>query len=411
MVGEIRNVDGFADFGTAPTFAEVAAAANTLPVVYLAPSDAGGCALVVRNRGARSVTLPLLTIDATRARVRDYFAAYERFRESVGKPDERETTRRWHHALDELTRWLWDSVVEPLLPAVRGTPDLCLVPCGPLVPLPVHAAWKPDPARPTGRVYFADLFAVSYVPNARSLAATRHAARRRPPQRLLAVGDVDPGDPGAPSMRAEATAAAAAFPSKTVLLGDEATPRALEARIAAADILHLCCHGRADLTQPLRSHLRLAGASRLSVADILRMRMPTRLAVLSACETFLSGAELPDEMVGLPSALLQAGTAGVIASMWLVDGALSVALTTRFYRMFAGGSRPPAVALQAAQRWVRDTTNAEKEQAWQAALDKGEDWLPPATGSYLLSTVEFEDPVERRYAAPHHWASFSFTGG
>ena len=43
-----------------------------------------------------------------------------------------------------------------------------------------------------------------------------------------------------------------------------------------------------------------------------------RLATLSACETGIVGADLPDEAASLPSALLQAGFCGVAASLWSV---------------------------------------------------------------------------------------------
>ena len=39
------------------------------------------------------------------------------------------------------------------------------------------------------------------------------------------------------------------------------------------------------------------------------------MAVLSACETGLISAELPNEVISMPAALLQAGFAGVVASL------------------------------------------------------------------------------------------------
>jgi CHAT domain-containing protein len=43
-----------------------------------------------------------------------------------------------------------------------------------------------------------------------------------------------------------------------------------------------------------------------------------RFAVLSACETARAGGELTDEIVSLPTALLQCGLASVVASLWEV---------------------------------------------------------------------------------------------
>jgi hypothetical protein len=404
VIEEIRGVSGFADFLSVPTFRDVTAGAGTQPVVYLTHSEAGGLALVVRNRSVQPVDLPRLTTAETRRRLDAYLAVYRAFRREArpGSP----ALPLWHRGLDDLCRWMWDDIVAPMLPALRGTPDVTIVACGLLGLLPLHAAWTPDQGRPTGRLYLADRFAISFAPNARTLRACRQAARELPAKRLLAVTG---NDPGMPSAAAEVAAAATAFPVKTVLRGDEGTARAVKDRMTRADVVHFSCHGLADQARPMRSYLELADG-RLTVADLLTTRLPMRLAVLSACETYLSGTDLPDEVVGLPSAFLQAGAAGVVASMWVMDGAVSAMVTTEFYRLWAGGTRPPAVALQGAQRWVRDTTNREKEAAWQAALLAGASWLPRDTGLYLLSTVEFAEPDTRAQAGIHDWASLAHTG-
>lgn len=56
-----------------------------------------------------------------------------------------------------------------------------------------------------------------------------------------------------------------------------------------------------------------------------------RLALLSACETGLPGTQLPDEVVSLPTRLLQAGVAGVAASLWSVADLSTTLLLVRFY--------------------------------------------------------------------------------
>jgi len=48
------------------------------------------------------------------------------------------------------------------------------------------------------------------------------------------------------------------------------------------------------------------------------MPLNVRLAVLSACETGLVGIDLPDEALALPTGLLQAGVASIVASQWIV---------------------------------------------------------------------------------------------
>jgi CHAT domain-containing protein len=99
-----------------------------------------------------------------------------------------------------------------------------------------------------------------------------------------------------------------------------------------ATMLHLSCHGRVELSMPLDSALLLSNDEQLTVRDLLGLRLTARLAVLSACETAVPGIELLDEVVSWPSGLLQAGVAGVAASLWSVTDQRTMLLMVDFYR-------------------------------------------------------------------------------
>lgn len=96
-------------------------------------------------------------------------------------------------------------------------------------------------------------------------------------------------------------------------------PQAVLARLRDHNVVHLACHGYANLISPLDSAL-LTGDQPLTLRDILGIRLagrgPVRLAVLSACETNMVGLATPDEVVSLASGLLEAGVAGVVATQW-----------------------------------------------------------------------------------------------
>jgi CHAT domain-containing protein len=173
-------------------------------------------------------------------------------------------------------------------------------------------------------------------------------------------------------------------------------------------VLHLACHGIADLDAPLDSGLLLAGNRWITLRDLFAMTLHVRLAVLSACETSLPGTELPDEVVALPTGLLQAGVAGVIASQWAVPDFGTAVLMTEFYRRHADAT--PAAALRDAQQWVRDKTNGEKVEEWQQALADGAAWLPPEVGEALIDRLAFRDPDARDHAGLPAWAGFAHVG-
>lgn len=114
-------------------------------------------------------------------------------------------------------------------------------------------------------------------------------------------------------------------------------------------VLHFACHASVNFQQPLNSGLAMANYESLTLRDFLDLHLPgTRLAVLSACETGLPGAELPDEVLSLPAGLLQAGLAGVAASLWSVADISTMMLMVRFYELWRKDCREPMEALREA---------------------------------------------------------------
>jgi CHAT domain-containing protein len=174
--------------------------------------------------------------------------------------------------------------------------------------------------------------------------------------------------------------------------------------------MHLACHGFAELASPLDSGLLLADGH-MTLGRLMELQLRVRLAVLSACETALPGTELPDEVVALPTGLLQAGVAGVVASQWSVPDWATAMLMTEFYRCWRWEQMTPASALRAAQRWLRDTTNAQKIHQIKMALAKHEGWLPPAAARSFLDEISYLEPDHRDHTGLHSWAAFAYVGG
>jgi CHAT domain-containing protein len=410
VIDEIQAVPGLEAFLSAPTFDDIAAAADDRPIVYVSAAEPGGLALIVRGSDVRHVPLDALSNDLLRGHVSPYLDAYSNYRQ-----DPSAGLDGWADALDEVLRWLWDAALSPILDELADGSEPAMVAGGLLGLLPLHAAWTPDATAPTGRRYALDRAVFSYAPNARALSAARKVARDSEPGTVLVV--VDPKPVSASPLRwaavegavvvGAAVTAASGLPA-TVLAGVEATTGAFRREAGRAGVLHLACHGVADLNSPLDSGLLLAGNRWITLRELLDMQLHARLAILSACETSLPGTELPDEVVALPTGLLQAGVAGVIASQWAVPDLGTAILMSEFYRRWDGTA--PAAALTAAQRWVRDTTNDEKVEEWQRALADRSPWLPADVGETLIDQLAFADPGARDHAEPRTWAAFAHVG-
>ena len=162
------------------------------------------------------------------------------------------------------------------------------------------------------------------------------------------------------------------------LLGESATERQLVAAIAAHGprlrAIHLACHGIMLPDEPSASALALTVADDddglLTSREVLRMRVPADLVVLSACRSGAGEFARGEGLMGLARAFMAAGAPRVIASLWKVDDAATSALMTKFYELWnpKGGRAPlgTAAALKAAQDFVRAQPKWEDPYYWAA---------------------------------------------
>ncbi|WP_406390066.1 CHAT domain-containing protein [Streptomyces sp. NBC_00882] len=410
VVQEIQNLPGFEDFLPEPTQEDVHRAAGEQPLVYLSAAEHGGVALVVHDGEVTAVDLPALTAEAVRTRARDHDEAHRAY-----GADRAGRLSQWERSLESTTKWLWDDLMGPVCEALREHRRVALVAGGLLGLLPLHAAWTEEPAAPTGRRYVLDDLVISYVPNARSLTSARALAAAVDPVKRLAVVVDPPGNDGRAllhSAEQEARAAAASFGDRaTVLRGSTARATAVRDALTDADAVHFACHGQADLLSPLDSRLLLADEDVLSLRDLMALRLKLRLAVLSACESYLPGTVLPDEVVSLPSGLLQAGVAGIAAAMWSLPDAPTALLMVDFYRRWRTEGQHPATALRDAQIWLRDVPSGERVTFLQQALDAGAPWLPNDEETEgLMLILEYQEEDGRAFDDLHSWAGFGYFG-
>ena len=428
-IAAIRQVPGYEDFFLPPAFAKIQqAAAPGAPLVYLSTTSVGSVALVVHSQtfevSETSKVSALWLDDLTEAQVREavygpadnpalggYLDAYDGWRRDSGSEA---ACDAWHAALDATMHWLWDKLMSDVVRTLtaQGCQQAVLVPTGLLALLPLHAAWTEDSAAPTGRRYALDALALSYAPNAGALTASRETAARVRPDGVLAV---DNPDGSLVFSTHEVDAVLSYFPQgrRKSLAAGAATREAVLTQFTVFPVYHLSTHGWAGWDEPLQGGLLLAGGQRLTLADILDLRLTkARLAVLSACETGIPGTKLPDEVIGLPAGLLQAGVAGVVASLWSVNDMSTAMLMERFYRLWREDGLEPALALRQAQIWLRDSTNREKAEYFRRDVPALAGLRMPAAAAaelyvdYALRT----DLDARAFAHPFWWAAFSLTG-
>ncbi|WP_326643663.1 CHAT domain-containing protein [Nonomuraea fuscirosea] len=387
-------------------FDDVVAAARALsgPLVYWAATLAGGFAIVVRPDGrVVPADLPLLTTTEVENRLAALRAVFTR-QEGETVLDE------WAGAVRELLGWVWTSAVEPVVAELDGFPAAGLVPIGRLASLPLAslplATAAPEGGRPlswrtvprllpgSGAVVAREPWPAA--PRVALLCDPGHGSRRLPhafaEAELVAACHpgvrpvVVPGDDDMPGMPVPAGRRALRAQGTVPHVGGAATERDGTAGadgstggndaasgdggwidvVGSADLAHLICHYDLDPDQPLDSVVRLGAG--VTVARLLERRFPgSPHLVLSACDTGLSGVQLPDEVIGLGTVLLTAGARSVVASLWPLDDELAAAFMGRYHRRLAAGE-DPAAALAAVQR---EATGEHDVVVWPGLVHLG----------------------------------------
>jgi CHAT domain-containing protein len=405
------------DFMSTPTFDQIKTAVRLgKPLIYLAVSPSGSIALIVTPTTIHPLHTSL-TDDDLREHIYgppgdmgwdSYLGAYALWRSSP-------SPNAWRAVLDDTTNWLWDSLMAPL---VQTLADLdihhaTLIPQGWLGLLPLHAAWTE-----TGgdRHYARDEVCFTYAPNARALSAARQTADRVSADRIFAVYEPQPVSANPlPNSNQEVFAACDHFQQDRckILTGEAATEAAVRDQLPNHAVLHFSCHGLAGFNKPLDGGLLMSHDNMLTLRKILSLRIENvRLAVLSACETGVPGIDLPDEVIGLPTGLLQAGVAGVVGSLWAVNDFSTALLMMRFYEAWREEGQAPPDALHTAQTWLRESTNTEFQAYFQAQLPELTGERMPhevASAAYRRFTLS-PDKDARPFAHPFHWAGFYYTG-
>jgi len=158
-------------------------------------------------------------------------------------------------------------------------------------------------------------------------ASTWLRARAQPaaPGRVLVTG------PGLATGGAEVPRVAAEHPDAVVLANGSATVERCLHAMDGAGLVHVAAHGRFRADNPMFSALEMADGP-LTVHDLEQLgRAPHRI-VLSACD---SGVMVPvgaGELLGLASALMSMGTAGILASVAPVNDEATVELMVQVHR-------------------------------------------------------------------------------
>ncbi len=252
----------------------------------------------------------------------------------------REGAGRGTYRLDltEIGRRLEATLLGDSVRLLRGGP-VVVVPTGKLHAVP----WGLMPSlrdRPT-----------AVTPSASAWLRARRAARPEDDRVVLV------GGPRLVTGGAEVRHLVAQYPDAVVLADGDATAERVMAAMDGAWLVHMAAHGTFRSDSPLFSAIELDDGP-LTVYDLERLKQAPYRVVLSSCSSAVVAPVGADELLGLVSALISLGSAGVVASVVPVNDPATVPLMTALHEHLRAGA-DLAGALTLARQAVGDDPVAQ----------------------------------------------------
>lgn len=233
---------------------------------------------------------------------------------------------------------LYRLLIPPEVADLNQDDVLIIAPHAQLHTLPFHALQS-------GSGPLAEQVSAVVVPSLSVLYALLHDARIPDSlEHLLALGVSDFGDRARPLpyTREDTAALQSIFgPRLECLQETQATREALiqlsqAGELAQYNVIHFSTHVMLDHVAPSQSGVLLHD-DHLTYADILRLKLHTRLVVLASCEGALGRRYAGDEVIGLAQAFFFAGARTVVAGLWPVEDASTSEFMKYFYNALNTG--------------------------------------------------------------------------
>jgi filamentous hemagglutinin family protein len=250
-----------------------------------------------------------------------------------------------------------------------------------------------------GQQFLIEKYSVSSIPSV-SLTDTSYKALQN--ARILGMGASEfpnSQQQPLPAVPVELSTIVKEFRQGQSFLNEAFTPKNLREirRRMRFDIVHLATH--ANFTSKQQNYIQFWD-TKLGLNELRQVKWyapPTvELLVLSACETALGNEDVELGFAGLA---IGAGVKSVLASLWSVDDAGTLALMTEFYHQLS----QPSV-----------TTKAEALQKAQLAMLHGQVRIESGQlvgiGTNVTLPPEVGNGGDRTFSHPYYWSGFTLTG-
>lgn len=143
--------------------------------------------------------------------------------------------------------------------------------------------------------------------------------------------------------------------SSNSFIGTTATKDNFVNSKSEGDILHLAMHATVDNMDPVFSHFSFYNGEKLYLEELYGLKIPSELAVLSACNTGVGKVEDASGVASLQRAFNFAGTKATLASLWEVPDASTSKIMIAFYGYLKDGETKSAALQKAKLDYLQNT--------------------------------------------------------
>ncbi|MDB9313675.1 tetratricopeptide repeat protein [Spirulina sp. CS-785/01] len=330
--------------------------------------------------------------------------SYERKRQKVATPDEKQWQTQLESYLQELGEILQVETIVEQLP--EGCRHLILIPHLELhlLPLPVlFAGWELN---------------VTTLPSAKfglDLQDALPSPDESPPDVPLLLVENPSGY--MPHGEIEISAIAPFFAHRTLQSAEANKVNLVRELQLPTNIFHFTGKSYQNTAHSLNAALILAQQEEFTLQDILTLEDSLApLICLSASEMRLTHPQrLTNEFVSLATAILTKSASYVLHSLWSVPEVSTSLLMWQFYQ-FIKQEIPPHQALTQAQTWLKHLTYRQLIEIYDHLLETFQDNAPRCQHHLKVAQDLAQDKANRQgedhtpYASPYYWAGFLITG-
>ncbi|HEX7294472.1 MAG TPA: CHAT domain-containing protein, partial [Pyrinomonadaceae bacterium] len=253
---------------------------------------------------------------------------------------------------------LYELLMSPVQPELKGKQKIAIVPDGILWELPFQALTD------TSGHYLIENHAISYAPSLTVLREMTRLRKQKPPANasasLLAFGNPELRNETAeriklvhrdetleplPEAEKEVRILGQLYgPRSAIYIGNDAREDRFKTESSRFNVLHLATHGILNDVSPMYSQIVLAQSNKgedglLEAWEIMKLNLNADLVVLSACESGRGRVGIGEGLIGLTWALFVAGSPTSVVSQWKVESSSTAELMVEFHRNLQSKTR------------------------------------------------------------------------